>query len=101
MFNKAGDNCCIAEFILKPGIKALFLNYEETAFGEAMYEVILQKDLNFEVIKIETKNLFVFDTEQEDIVNPNCEIKKIANITYKKPDLYSLKKITSFLFKQI
>jgi hypothetical protein len=99
MFNKS--DCCIAEFILKPGIKALFLNYEETAFGEAMYEVILQKNLTFEVIKIEEKDIIDLVSIQDVIENSNYEIKKIVNISYEQPTKYSFKKINSFLFKQI
>jgi len=100
MFNNRG-NCCIAEFILKPGVKALFLNYEETAFGEAMYEVILQKNLTLEVIKIEEKDIIRLNDEQTEISNPDYKIKKIVNITYDEPTKYSFKKIKSFLFKQI
>lgn len=103
MFNRS--NCCIVEFILKPGIRALFLNYDEAAFGEATYEVILQKNLNFTLIKIEEKNIINLNTTQEEIEidddNDDYQIKKMVNIEYQQPTQYSFKQIKVYLFKQI
>ena len=97
------DNCCIAEFIIKPGTHALFLNYEETAFGETMYEVILQKNLKFKVIKIEQKNIVKLEQhgDLEELENPAFEIKKLININFKDPNINSIKKNNVYLFEQI
>jgi hypothetical protein len=101
MFANANTSCCVVEFIIKPGTRALFLNYEETAFGEALYEVILQKKLKFKVIKIEQKNIVKLETDSiEDLDNPTFEIKKIANITYTEPNKHSIKKFKVYLLEQ-
>lgn len=97
------DDCCIAEFIIKPGTHALFLNYEETAFGETMYEVILQKNLKFKVVKIEQKNIVKLEQhgDLEELENPAFEIKKLVNINFKDPNINSIKKNNVYLFEQI
>lgn len=97
------DNCCIAEFIIKPGTHALFLNYEETAFGETMYEVILQKNLKFRVVKIEQKNIVKLEQHGmlEELDNPAFEIKKLVNINFEEPNVNSIKKNNVYLFEQI
>jgi hypothetical protein len=99
--SSAQGGCCIAEFIIKPGTKALFLNYEETTYGEAMYEVILQKDLKFKVSNIEKKPVVSLNDIYMEIPNEDYEIKKISNIKYETPNKSSLRDINIYLLKQI
>jgi hypothetical protein len=91
------NGCCIAEFIVKPGTRVLFLNYDETAYGEKMYEVILQKDIRFQVIKIEKKTVVKLNFEEEDSINSTNIIK----IKYEEPTIHSLNTINVFLLDQI
>ena len=104
MFTFSKSDCCIAELIIKPGTRALFLNYKETAYGETMYEVILQENLKFKVIKIEKKHIIKLkehDDLRHYIDNPDYEIKKIIDIQYHKPAIQTIKFVNIYLLEQI
>jgi len=96
-------NCCIGEFIIKPNTKALFLNYDETAYGKAMYEVLLPKGIEFELIKIEKGKNIVALEENESIINEDIiqNIQPFKDIKYENPDENSLRKKDIYLFKSI
>jgi len=104
MFTFSNSDCCIVELIIKPGTHALFLNYKETAYGETMYEVLLQENLKFKVKKIEKKHIVKL-LENKDlrnyIDNPDYEIKKIIDIKYNTPTIKSIKFVNIYLLEQI
>mgnify|MGYP003331696427 CR=1 FL=1 len=99
-FSQEPDGCCIAELIIKPGTHALFLNYEETAYGEAMYEVILQSNINFAVCRIEKKNIIRLDKDYIPI-SSDYLLKKFFDVKYKPIDEFSVKNVNIYLLKQI
>ncbi len=104
MFTFSNSDCCVAELIIKPGTRALFLNYKETAYGETMYEVILQENLKFKVIKIEKKHIIKLSEDNDlrnYIDNPNYDIKKIIDIKYNNPTIQSVKFVNIYLLEQI
>ena len=104
MFTFSNSDCCIVELIIKPGTHALFLNYKETAYGETMYEVLLQENLKFKVKKIEKKHIVKLQEVEDSrnyIDNPDYEIKKIIDIQYHKPTIKSVKFVNIYLLEQI
>jgi len=82
-FFNSDKQCCIAEYILKPGTCVLFLNYDETAYGNKMYEVIVQKNICCKVIKKENKNIVEIDSEQNELEDSiPYKIGHMQNMTY-------------------
>ena len=97
-YDSSTQKCCLIEMICKPGMKLIFLNYDKTAYGKKMYEVILFPGYNFKVISKQTKKIMIYDYYSKNKIIKTKNIQPIFDLIYNKP---ILKDIIVFLLEAI
>jgi hypothetical protein len=86
MFISKKDNCCLLEISCKPGTPVLFLDYNKTAYGANMYEVILPPGVIFKPIMKEMKDILTYRFDDiVDDMNKLDHIKPFIDLKYKNP----------------
>lgn len=95
-YNRDKNTCCLLDIICKAGTKVLFLDYNKTAYGNKMYEVLLPPDYFFNVISSEKKSIITYEFTQENIkfkkspkISP--KISPIFELTYQNPEVKEIK----------
>jgi hypothetical protein len=86
MFINIQHKCCLFEITCKEGVPALFLDYEKTAYGKQMSEVILPPNITFSIKSKEMKKILSYDfKDQEKNLSEIVRPQPYINLSYDKP----------------
>ena len=98
-YDRDKNMCCLLDIICKPGTKVLFLNYDKTAYGNKMYEVLLPIGYNFNILSSDMKSIVTYNFISKDIIIKDySQVKPIFDIKYINP---SVNKIKTYLIEVI
>lgn len=87
MFINLKNQCCLFEITCKEGIPVLFLDYNKTAYGKQMSEVILPPNITFVIKSKDMRKILSYNfKDEEKNLNKLTKPQPYINLYYSKPE---------------